>query len=627
METNMINEKLNELIRKYDIYDAIDEMGKTKSWDAVLHPVRQMFGMVRLAIALNAALERLKDNKVIALWIEGRTRGRIWFWLLSPCNRRKIRFLIQEERSDATYHGRPILASCEVAQHKIDVIVLTAWHSGRHAELIARGFPGLIIDMNVLLFEKQLFHCFSDSRQNHPYVDIFVAAHLRENTADRAAKRLWHQQLIAHYLRARDFLHTKEEIDRYQRDGYEDAGRYMEFWNQVEELLSNIKSRLENRKQRDLLIYWIDQEEKEDFFSMRWTGQLHNGLVFHNAYTTMVNTRAVMYSILTGKNVKAGKLIRQKPLGIKDTIFSDYASQGRELHIYSANMMTKLKNDIRHDCYQNYPTNYAPSMIGMWHALDRLLSTSNACVLLFHCMETHDPYPSAFVAPISHDLGINQTVDCSGEAKKSRDYLDRQLEWYHGLFPSDSISIYMSDHGNEHDLTEQNVNMPFKVMGKGVVCGDEYRLFSYRDMHKLLDGLLRPEGNIDEAFTDAAIVDVIDPYGGDFLSTHLKGAWKHFLYERREISKAELKKYLQTTKVITAEGECYTINILGEETYFRDKECNINLIDNPAYAGRIAELRTKAGKFCNPWKEKRKVAIEFYEYLGVTEKNIVMHCY
>lgn len=622
----MLNEKLDELIQKYGIYDSIGGNIATNAFKSFFNSMGYFLGMMHLISALNGLLSQVEDNASVALWLEGRTRGRIWFWLLSAHNRKKIRYLIQEEQNGYSYYDRPVLASHEIIQHKIDVVVLTAWHSGRHAELLAKGFGGQIIDVNLLVMENRLVQYFSDKIQQHPYADIFVARYWREHVKGQE-KRIWHQRLIAHYLHARDFLSAKEEIEEYGQAGYDDALRYAEFWKQVEALLSDVKANLRERKQRDVLIHWIDQEEKEDFFSMRWVGDPQNGIVFHNAYTTMVNTRAVMYSILTGIGVKDGRLIQRDALGLDDTVFSNYGGMGREFHVVSANMMTKLKSNIRFNCYQNYPANYAPSMIGLWHALDKLVSASNACVMLFHCMETHDPYPSGLVAPISHDYGLEQTEDCSEDAKKSRDYLDRELEWYHEFFPPNAVSIYMSDHGNEHDLTEVNVNMPFKVVGKGILGGEEVRLFSYKDMHKLLDGLLRPDGNLDRAFTDAAVVDVIDPYGSSFLSNHLRGTWKHFLYERREIGKEELKKYLQSTKVVTAEGEYYTINILGEETYYRDKECKVNLIDNPAYADRVAELREKAGKFYNPWKEKRQVAIDFYEYLGIRESDIVDQCH
>ena len=221
----------------------------------------------------------------------------------------------------------------------------------------------------------------------------------------------------------------------------------------------------------------------------------------------------------------------------------------------------------------------------------------------------------------------SQSMDFTEIAKVSREYLDRQLKWYYKFLPPNSVSVYMSDHGHEIDLSEKNINMPFKILGKKIMLGEENRLFSYKDLYKLIDYYMNPGKNLDDVFTNYVVIDNIDPYNESYGKEIREYEIHLFNYAQKRASKEFLRKYMQATKVVTAEGEYYTINILGEETYYRDKECTINLIDNPAYADRIAELREKAGKFYNPWKEKRQVAIDFYEYLGIEEKDILAQCY
>ncbi len=185
----------------------------------------------------------------------------------------------------------------------------------------------------------------------------------------------------------------------------------------------------------------------------------------------------------------------------------------------------------------------------------------------------------------------------------------------------------MSDHGSEMDLTEQNINMPLKIIGKDIISGDEMRLFSYKNLHKLLNWCTNPGGGGTNLFAEDILIDVVDPYEKSYGEAIRENNNFHYVYQRKKFDKDFLKKYLQATKVVTTKGEYYTINILGEESYYRDTECKINLIDDSAYAARIAELREKAGKFYNPWKEKRQVAIDFYEYLGIAEKDILSQCY
>lgn len=639
----MFDEKLQILIRKYGIFDAIGGGVKQREfrgfWGKVCKIVRLCIGGGYLIWVVNSALNKVNDGDKIALWFVdgGRKQLRAWmyFFILSPRNRKKIQFLVVDKKSDSMqmYRGRPVLSSGQIAQYPIDVMVLTLGIPQRHVGLVGRDFSGQIIDMNLLIQQNRAGWFLFDVLRQHPYVDIFISRHYRDQAVKRRQKQMWHRRLIAHYLRARDFLRAAEEIEHYVKAGYEDADIYCSFWRELEELLCDIKRRLEKRKQIDIFLYWIDCIEKKDFYSMRWVGNRKNGRIFHRAYTTMLKTTMVLRSIFTGKNAKAGRLFDLGKMSLDATVFAEYPSKQREIHAFSGVFSEKLDDSIMHPSCQYYGRD-VPFTLLMWNAIDSTLTALHPCVNILHCMETHPDYLCGetqswpFGIPFDELIPLGYSLNCTEIAKIARDYLDRQLEWYYSILSQNSINIYMSDHGPGDDLMEERFsNVPFKILGRNIAVGDEYRFFSYKNMYKLFDSIFHSDGFTDDFFSDYAVIDYIDPYDRGFAKAIREHSFDGCTFTHKKFESAFLKKYIQRTKLTTSKGEYYSINILGEEEYYRDTECKINLAHDSLYATRIAELREKAGKFWNPWKEKNEAAIDFYEYIGIEEKDIVARCY
>lgn len=629
MDNKVIDERLNQIIKKYHIYEkaGIWIPLDTNNW--LITGLKLVWGLLRLMWVLNRTFDEISDDNIAMCASPGKLRLVIWK-LLYPRNREKIRYLISI-RGDK-FQERTVVENWEIKKYNLKTIFSVDWDRGEYAYLIGKGHDGNIIDICSLIYENGLADYFADKIIQNPYVDIYIAKCIGKNKLKVAERKKWHRRLIAYYLQARDFINLKHAIWDYISMDYEDIDLYKNFWGDVEQLLFDIRWKLQERNQRDIFIHWIDQVEIDDFYSMKWTGNTKTGICFTNAYTTMTNTTPVVRSIFTGKNVKTGNLKEMQRINEENSVFIHILNKKGNIQVFTRSSLRKyIDNKFVHNYHRNL-SQHMPSMIGFWEAIGAALASSKPCVFFLHCMETHDPYCSGEVDDW-HLSGVARGCfqlarDYTDTAKASREYLDRQLEWYYGFYPPNSVSIYMSDHGNERDLSNQNVNMPFKILGIGKMGRVEYRLFSYKNLFRLIEYLNDGDKNkYEECFSNSVIIDSIDPYNNGFMKAILKEEWNHFVLSRLKIDEKTLKKYLQTTKIVTACGEYYTINILGEETYYRDKECKINLANDSRYAKRIIELREEAGKFYNPWKEKQKVAIEFYKRLGIEEKDIIAQCY
>lgn len=623
----MFDEKLNKIIKEYRIYEKSgvhDELILVNEWKAKFY---QVLGLIILSVILNRKMSAIEDKNIAFCSPRGKLRKIIWYLLL-PWNREKIRYLISV--GEDSFENREVVENWEIGQRNIRTILVADWDHGGYANLIGQNYEGKIIDVLSLIYEKHLEIFFSNIIQQNPYVDIFISKKFREKAKTNEEKEKWDKRIIAYYLQARDFLSLERELQNYVNNGFEDYEQYVSFWRDVKALLSEIKEKLAQRQAQDVLIHWLDQMEKEEFFSMKWVGNTSHGTVFHNAYSVMTNTTAIARSIFTGRNVKEGNL---KSIGIineaNSRFLSTYQSKLNIKFFTRYNLHKYIKKKFVHDYKKNLSA-YMPSMISFWEAIDAMLMSTKPCVFILHSLETHDPYCSGEtdVWHLCHGArGVFPHVrDYSFTATISRNYIDKQLEWYHVFYPLNSITIYMSDHGHEMDLSNQNINMPFKIVGKEIFMRDEYRLFSYKELFTLIESYYSQNKQEDNCFSECVIADSIEPYNKSYLPEILSSNWNHFWLQRGKVEKEALKKYLQTTKIVTAEGEYYTVNILGEESYYRDSECKKNLANDPAYASRTAELRKMAGKFKNPWKEKQKVAIDFYQYLGIKETDIMNQC-
>lgn len=639
----MLDEKLHALIRKYGIYDVIggiiEPVQSNDFWGKIKKYIKLVIGGLRFAWILNEFLNKVGDNEKIALWI-GRNSGKfLWAYslMIFPKNWGKFRYIIQDRKIDilqSEYHGRRVLCSSEMEKYPVDVVVIALLGQERYVHLLQRKFTGKIISMDEIILEKGLSRYFDSIIKRNPYIDIYISSYHKEQSKISSARQIWHKRLIANYIVGRDFLSANKEIHEYIASNYNDVDTYRLFLNEMTIFLENIKKEMSEKRKRDIFIYWLDQMEKDDFFSMKFVGNKCDGMIFNCAYTTIVNTTKVLQSIFSGENVKDGKLSYLKKLKMEKTKNFDHLSDGTNVFALSSGFFGKVDDAFLHNFHKTHGGD-TPFMVKMWYALDKALESTENCAFILHCMETHAFYfygnildPNYTVLPDMGALPINHPVDYTKSAKDARDYLDERIEWYHQFTSLDSVHIYMSDHGHKVSLGEKTVNVPFKISGTDIINGVENRLFSYKNMYKLIDCLFHKQYPGEDVFSEFAVIDIIDPYDKNYAKViRTWERYDQFMFERKVVSVDSLKQHLQATKIVTAVGECYTVNILGEETYYIDKECKDNLVNNLSYAKRVAELREKAGKFYNPWKEHREVAIDFYKYLGIEEKDVLDQCY
>ena len=100
----------------------------------------------------------------------------------------------------------------------------------------------------------------------------------------------------------KDFLHAEKWMERILEENnlYR---RYQEAWKSVQSLLKDISTRLQMRKQRDILAVWVDHTLYEDIDMMPFVSSLkEKSIWFENIFTLTGYTRETLRGLFTGKN-------------------------------------------------------------------------------------------------------------------------------------------------------------------------------------------------------------------------------------------------------------------------------------------------------------------------------------
>ena len=152
----------------------------------------------------------------------------------------------------------------------------------------------------------------------------------------------------------------------------------------------------------------------------------------------------------------------------------------------------------------------------------------------------------------------------------------------------------MSDHGTDNDVkkefsVENLYHVVFSISGRSINSKQVIeKAVGLNEFSILINKLIkdRAEEICDDAFLGYVKIQREDPYG-------------------KLVNKRPETQILQTRGVVSKD-DAYVHIVTGEEYYYRGKNEEDNLINDPHYEVRISELKDIAGnRFIDIYKEKR----------------------
>lgn len=323
-----------------------------------------------------------------------------------------------------------------------------------------------------------------------------------EKTGIRKKKYL--EKMIFDCVYVKDFLTLKENIDRYIEEYKEDGVRYSLFYQEVDNLLKELKKKLENRDNRDCVVFWLDALEYGMDKEMPFLKGLdEKALVFDHMYTVTPYTSPTFITLLTGKKQIDDETYKISKIGKKEIFFlQELEKRGYEFQYYGKNLNYLIEQNIlsshfyRSDRY-SITRLYWDSLCDIAEGDDR----KSRFYILHEVSQTHNPFVSfgitgddkylskeSFVkGHIAQDKFEKQQLD-------SRKYVDRQLKFWSEILPEKMYKIYMSDHGVSI-LGRYHVIM--KIQQENIQSYRCDQLISYTNFAPLILQLM-DQNNIDE---------------------------------------------------------------------------------------------------------------------------------
>ena len=393
-----------------------------------------------------------------------------------------------------------------------------------------------IINIYSLFREKGIYITVPFYKMEVPFIDYCDIYCTRMKLKCNENKKFYLEKLICQCLEIRDFISAESFIDEYILEGY-DEGNYEKFKVELKEFLTNLKEKIHKRKQRDIIVNWIDNLgsdiEKMPFLE----NKKEESIYFENAYTNVPWTRSTMLSIITGLKAIEGKtylpltynennsqLLRMiKKSGYQ---FKYYAGPQFEYRFRYFPKGNHINYDDKNYNYNNI--NLKSNMLRgtsaklQWGVLCTLAVDDRPHVIIVHnIVETHPPFlnsQSKYFDKKNIIQGCPADKNTQQECvNNSKVFFDHLLEFYDQFYSNNLVRIVLSDHGDSF------VNrVPFFSNAKSkilmMIYGDVQRaiirdFYCHTSFHKIIEGLISGK-NIQIPSKKYVLLENIDFYSG-----------------------------------------------------------------------------------------------------------------
>ncbi len=455
----------------------------------------------RIKDALVEILDKIpKEKKVVIRGAGAHTEELL---LLENCN---IKFdaifdYAVKEKTIRTIAGkeRVIYSGSLLSGFGADVVIISSYSHRKEIrtelEQIKDDFE--IIDLYDKLQERGLYvnaPFYRNAEGSYENVIYFRSLYFSERSAENL------KNLIVAYLSIYDFINFEKFAREYTVKQFPNYYEMECAVEEIKKILLNARMKLKARRQRDIIVVWNDQVGYHDLplasFMYR---ESQKSLFFENAYAMAPFTVPTFYGMFRGlksiddgiyyNGVSAFNKTNSEMLKVIDDGGYEFVYIGDEADA----KLFEEKAAIPHYTYNS-------SCVRCMDLVQKLLDSEKpVCAVLHALVETHNPYLSGELDRAKwHEWpwfdGASEEIALE-QMKNSLQYWDRQLAFYMGFMPDQSIQIYMSDHGKRYNYQpiwkEPTTHIICFVTGKDVPVRRYNEMFSIFDFNKLIACAIR----------------------------------------------------------------------------------------------------------------------------------------
>lgn len=323
------------------------------------------------------------------------------------------------------------------------------------------------------------------------------------------------KNLVAAYLKIYDFINFKKFSREYIDNKYPGYRDIQGALDEIQNLLECVETEIKKRTQRDIIIVWNDQL---DYSCLKYTPYMQeiskNSMFFENAYTMTPFTAATLWEMFQGLKTIDDGIYYNTPDAISQfnsNIIKELASAGYKFVYIGDEWDARLFEGK----YVVADYTYSSSCIRYVKLLQELLNQDKpVCIILHELTETHNPYLSGELNSSKFyewlTFGDSTEESALEQKRESARYWDKQLEFYMGFMPGNSIKIFMSDHGTRYNIQpiykEPTTHIIFFITGGGISEGKYKTMFSIYNFYKIIHCILKGNYSEEEIFSDYVLI-------------------------------------------------------------------------------------------------------------------------
>ncbi|UJF33213.1 sulfatase-like hydrolase/transferase [Paenibacillus hexagrammi] len=560
---------------------------------------------------------QLDSHDVVAIWGAGE-HTRILLDMVSLCDKNVICIVDNDpQRIGTEIEGLPVYHPSQINELGIDTVVISSFV---YAEAIMQEIQMRFPQLHCL----QVYTEYEPNPITDPWKLYYDLQHLNKEyrTAnDESIKERFLWELICAYVEIRDFELAQEHIALYAQYKFPKADLLLRFKDELNVLLDQLKSDLQNRKQKDISLFVIDSLRADDLYDSqelrmpRTHGLLEHSLIYTNVHTTSTYTKAAVNAMLTERLMIDDELYLERKIDANHSNLLKFLSQERYLLINFSGAFEFVEVEAArvHNVYRSTRKTKIkkqwPTATIIWNYFCTLANNKDQPIFaLIHSLDVHFPlvcpYHSKFqdLRDASRKFYTEQFYfrdhkeQILFQRNECLSYIDRKLHDFQQFISSPHITIICSDHGES--------------LGENQSFGHLFsKNTSVTHIPLVVHGISRQPQEIGKLFS-------MKFFGAEIVSL-LTGqpavpAQNEVMIQRDPIYSTEIHvdgftafvdpRILQGFKIVRGQADSYVLYDDGSEEYYSIKDESANLAADTCYSERIDHLRAIAIKAGFPYK-------------------------
>lgn len=376
-------------------------------------------------------------------------------------------------------------------------------------------------------------------------------------------------------------------------------------WRKSKRLLECIQDKFQERKQRDIVLFWTDAVQYDMLHYLPETMALsQQGTFFQRAYTNTPYTSPTMLAMFCNMLPIDDFLQCHEKIDSRNSpLLRFMENEGYKVRVIGDPILPMGQEHLIE------ASEWTPCNMVWWDGMIDLLQSPEPCFYIFCFLESHEHW---YVPELKEPIDSHRATRTQQELQVNTafGYLDQCLFLYHKLL-GNKTQIFFSDHGQHVwenvPWQEQRLHPYCFVVGENIPRIIVTRFFPYYNFEKFVRWLVDPaHHSLDDACTDEVVFQDTDYRDPERIDRFIRNN-----NPRRGIAYRGVLNY-----------DCkYTINPLGEEYFYQiqqDGSEKLVPLEDPALRD---ELRDKAGTVFLDINQHQKFryAKKLYDYIRSNE--------